>query len=248
MSIVKIVSPSNKRAASVMSTRLAEDVALCVPANQEGEYREHNPNDEIVPVPMEVKGLVRTRQWILERFGSIFTIDDDVATVRDMLAPLDVKPIYLKPREVTELIYSRAQMAADLGVYLFGFSNVPRPIFVKPMHPFRFTGFMPGHSLGILSGSKLFYHPESGLKDDYWISLLNAYHHRIFLKDMRYWFGQKDTFKNEGGVSGERNMASEARYTEFLRRHFGSEVVKSKIGRTQGGISHEEQVEIHIPW
>lgn len=248
MSIVRIVSPSNKRAANVRTTKTVEEVTLCVPADQVGDYVEHNPDVEVVGVPLEVKGLVNTRQWILETFGSIFTVDDDIAKVRDMLAPLDGPPRYLTPREVTELIYSRAQMAKDLGVFLFGFSNVPRPIFVKPMHPFRFTGFMPGHSLGILEGSKLFYHPESGLKDDYWISLLNAYHHRIFLKDMRYWFGQVDTFKNAGGVSEQRNMANEARFTDFLRKYFGRDIVHTKKAKTQGGISHEQQVEIHIPW
>lgn len=248
MGIVRIVSPSNKRAANVRTVKTVDEVTLCVPENQVREYEEHNPDNEVVGVPMDVKGLVNTRQWILERFGSIFTVDDDIASVRDMLAPLTGPPIYLEPHEVTQLIYNRAEMARDLGVYLFGFSNVPRPIFVKPMHPFRFTGFMPGHSLGILEGSKLFYHPESGLKDDYWISLLNAYHHRIFLKDMRYWFGQMDTFKNSGGVSEQRNMANEVKYTEFLRRYFGKDIVQTKKARTQGGISHEQQVEIHIPW
>ena len=248
MNPVRIVSPSNKRADRVKTVSTIEDVTLVVPSNQVEEYEEHNPDSEVVGVPMEVKGLVLTRQWILERFGSIFTVDDDINSVRDLLAPSTGPSIYLSPIEVKELIYSRARLASEMGVYLFGFSNVPRPIFVKPMHPFRLTGFMPGHCLGILPGSKLYYNKEAGLKDDYWISLLNAYHHRILLKDMRYWFAQVDTFKNPGGVSEQRNMVNESKFTDFLVKHFGSDIVHYKTASAQGGISHEQQVEIHIPY
>lgn len=53
----KIVIPSYKRADRVLTKEICKDVILCVPESQEEDYKNYNPDVEIVCHPDSVKGL-----------------------------------------------------------------------------------------------------------------------------------------------------------------------------------------------
>jgi hypothetical protein len=241
---VKVLTPSHNRAGKVKSLTSVEGIALLVSENEVSVYREHYPDTEIVVVPDDQKGLAAARQFALDTFGSVFMVDDDCPKVRDMMAD---GAVYLSPVEANDLIQNTALTARELGAYLFGFSHVPFPIMANPMNPMVITGFVQCHSIGILSGSSLYFHPQISLHDDYWISALNAYHHRIILKDMRYYFQQIGTFQTAGGLSDQRTMALEADRWRELERYFGN-IFERKTDSHLGKVKHDEMRFMKLPF
>lgn len=75
----KIVIPSHKRHERVLSKKLVINPIICVERSQYDIYKEYNQECEIVAHPNEIKGLIPKRNWMLEHFGDLFMIDDDVS-------------------------------------------------------------------------------------------------------------------------------------------------------------------------
>lgn len=246
MEIVKIVCPSHKRPDRVIAKDAITNLCLCVAESQEAAYKEHNPGVEIVTHPDDVVGLHAKRQWIYEHFGSVFMIDDDVPHLRNLQAPAG-QPQNFSPEETYEIVQRNAWITREIGAYLFGFNHIVRPEMSHPMDPYRFTGYIPGHSTGILAGSKLYWNPELKTTDDYWISCLNAYHHRKVVKDLRYAFDQKETFRGKGGQSDHRNMSVERESSRILHKYFG-DVIQKKKDSPAAKRKHEEQRTLKLPF
>lgn len=253
MSDVHIVIPSAGRAddVKVIPQVLDPDMAvLCVPESEEAEYRRHNPGVEIVAHPDSVRGLPPKRQWIYDKFGDVMMLDDDLVVCYHFEHASGTCTV--GPQETYDLIQRLADNARDMGIYLFGFSPYPDIRAYTDHAPFKVTGFVIGGTLGILKGSKLSFSSEVVAGDDYWISALNAYHHRMALIDLRYKITSKsNTFHGKGGTSMLRTTSTEARDTEVLRRYFGSDVVKTKKrtflskGKAHG---HEHQRTLVLPF
>jgi hypothetical protein len=243
--LVKVICPSSKRADRVMTKDVVPNMAICVPESEKAEYSEHNPDNEIITHPDSIIGLPLKRQWIYETFGDIFMLDDDIAYMRDWTCPPGKNETH-PPEVAYELIQRLAWMAKEMGAYLFGFNHLVRPMFVHPQQPYTLTGFIPGHSMGIFKGSKLYWHKRATTVCDYWISSLNAYHHRFVLKDLHYGFLQTKTFKGAGGQAQHRNMKVEVEATRFLKEHFG-EVIQNK-GETAVKRSHEAMRYMKLPY
>lgn len=84
MSDIPIVCPSAGRSHKVLTKRIIpEGLILCVPEAEAGLYEKHNPTCEIVAHPDSIIGLAPKRQWIIERWPSVFMVDDDITHVAD---------------------------------------------------------------------------------------------------------------------------------------------------------------------
>lgn len=251
---VKVVIPSHLRADRVLTLRRClppDKVILCVAEDQEAEYREHNPGVEIVTHPTEMLGITPKRQWIHDKFGDVFMIDDDIDCFQHFEHSNGEKACKVAPDVAYALIQRLAENTRDLGLYLFGFSPYPDVKSYIPLRPFHLTCLALGGSFGILKGSGLWWNTDIVTKDDYWITLLNAHKHRIGLVDLRYAVTtpQSKDFKAVGGCGAIRTSTSEANDTRILRKHFG-DAVRDKVRTTYstGKQGHEDQVSIDIPW
>jgi hypothetical protein len=202
------------------------DAALCVTESEEEAYRKFYPAAEIIVHPDTVVGLAAKRQWIYEKYGDVFMIDDDITAVHRLyMRQLGPK---LKPSETVKIIQWAGNMARLCGCYLFGFNKNPSPIIYNTFSPIRLSGVVTGCAFGMIRGSRLRFDPESTAVEDFYISGLNAHFHRKCLIDTRYNFVQDDTFTKRGGQSVHRNMATERKDTIFLRKCFGTAVTLKK--------------------
>ena len=159
----------------------------------------------------------------------------------------DATPVKVDPAKARALIERCADTARQVGAYLFGFNNALRPDHYQAQDPLSFTGYIPGHSTGILAGSKLYWNAKLRTTDDYWISGLNAYHHRIVVKDLRYCAFQVGTFASSGGQASHRTMAQERESTRILQEHFG-EAIKPKRATAGRKATHSEQRMLKLPY
>lgn len=221
--LIPIVVPTHGRAGKVKALRVFPGAVLCVADSQRDAYASAYPDAELVTHPDSVKGLSPKRQWIYERWGDVFMVDDDVADFRRVTVQVGESP-YLRPPVPELVVQATAETARQLGVYLFGFSQIGDPAMYRPFAPLSLTGFVGGHAMGVLSGSKLYWHPDSATVDDFWISLLNAHHHRMALIDRRYFASQEKTFAGVGGQGGVRTEDTYRTAYLFLKAHFGESV------------------------
>jgi hypothetical protein len=246
---IPIVIPSHKRADCVTTTKLVPSTILCVAANQAEEYRRHNPGIEIVTHPDDLQGISLKRNWIYRKFGDVFMLDDDLTRmVRRYLGPHSIQSFSVPPGEAYGIIQTTAQTARDLGAYLFGFASTSDARSFIPQRPLRLSGYVNAYCMGLLKGSKVFFHKDAVVCEDYFASLINAYYHRYCFCDRRYGFVAKRTFKNAGGLSEFRTVKAEEEGYKFLRKTFGDVVQKRRQTKVTGKAAHEWQRVLKMPF
>lgn len=242
---IDIVIPSMGRAERVSTFKAIANCKICVPESQEDDYREHYPDVEVITHPDTLKGLTLKRQFIHEKFPNVLMVDDDVKSVQKMYTEQG-EEYKCDKEEAYEIIQYVGNIAKLAGCYLFGFSHSPMPSAYNPLKPINMTGVVNG-DIGILEGSKLYFHELAKVSEDYWISAYNAYVHRYCWIDNRYYVACKDTFGNVGGCSSLRSKEQEAEDTMFLRKMFG-EAIRLKQDTALAKRKHEYMRTLSIPY
>lgn len=231
MDDLTIVIPSHGRPGRVDTLKLVPDGVVCVEESQADAYRQAYPNARIEAHPDSVIGMGAKRQWMYERFGSIFMLDDDMLQMVNLsIQPGQGETSRVSPELIVPLIHRAAENCREAGAYLFGFNEFPNPLVFSPQQPFTLTGMIAGGATGLLAGSGLWFR-TGYLQEDCWIVLLNAYTHRKAWIDLRYSFTTRPVGRNPGGLGTQRTMAAEKAALEMLQRTFGPSVVRPKSGK-----------------
>jgi len=247
--MIPIVIPSYQRAKKVISKNLVINPIICVPESEKDEYIEYNKDVEVITHPDNVIGLALKRQWIYEKFGDVFMLDDDVKCfVRKYLELKNNKYSDITDKNViTEIINTTYETAKEMNAYLFGFESLVGPKTYKFQIPFRLKGIIKGSGLGIRKSDKLFFHKDSVACEDYWICLLNAYYYRYIFVDSRF-ACYSDVFKGTGGLSNYRTRETEKKDLEFLVNMFGNDIVKLKKDDRSRVRKHPYERIIKLPY
>jgi len=131
----------------------------------------------------------------------------------------------LEIKEAKEIIDETCDIAKQMGAYMFGFSPISDRRVYTDYTPFRLTGYInSGVGIGLLSGSNLRVDGKLKVCGDYYLCLLNAYHHRFYFQDLRYGFKVSKTFRNRGGLASIRTIDVEKESYEYLRSLFGDAI------------------------
>ena len=239
MGEVAIVIPTHGRAGSVTTFKVFPMAILCVAESQEKFYRDAYPDKEIVVHPDSVQGLASKRQWIYDYWGDVFQVDDDITAMTDLSVAAG-ETYKMTPERAFAVVQRTADTARQMGVHLWGFAPWEDPAMCSPMRPFRLTGFVNGHGLGLLKGAKFFWRPDMYVNNDMWIALLNMYHHRMVFVDQRFGLHHKATFHNTGGLANWRTHDELERSFNILKDHCG-DAVSAKKGNARAGITHKWQ-------
>ena len=231
--MIKIVIPSHKRADSVLTLKLVPSAILCVAESQKDEYRRCNPNTEIVTHPDSVIGLVPKRNWMVGHFGELFMLDDDLTTFKKLYVDKGEGQIVKDKAFILEKIEFLYQMAAMLGVHLFGFANKCTPIQYDGFKWFSLSQPVTGRAYGVIGNENTKWDENFTLKEDFMISCAIKYRERKILTDNRFCFEQKATMVNGGGLAAIRSQQSERENVMRLRQYYG-ECVQMKGSGTNG--------------
>jgi hypothetical protein len=225
MSEIKVIIPSAGRFMKPLSTlRHIANATVVVPETEVLYYRRANPGANIIEHPEEIKGMGNKRNWIMDQFGDVFMLDDDLAGIRKNCVPFYEKVQILSPLEAYDLIQFLGDMCRQMGAVLFGFGNATNMVMFKPQEPFRMSGYINGASLGMLQNNRLRFNPEIVSANDYYISALNAYHYRRCLKDMRFVALQKGVGNTKGGMARVKTPQTERNDSLLLRKYFGEAI------------------------
>lgn len=241
---LSIVIPSYKRPERVFAKKLVSDAIICVSESEEGVYREMNPDCEIVTHPDTVKGLPAKRNWMVQHFGELFMLDDDVIEFQPQYYDMETSAANITNPDVTRKIIEKlCTVAKMLNVHLFGFSKNQRPLFYDPAKPYVMDERVTGCSYGVIKSPNTFWPKDLVLKEDFWISGYVKFTERLVLIDKRYAFKQKDTFVNPGGLAEYRNTDRELEAMMYIKRNFGDCV---KIKSDNGLLKNKQQINISM--
>ena len=241
-----IIIPSRGRPASVL-TKIT-GAKLFVPEAEADSYRRHNPNAEIL-THTPTRNLAHKRQTILDRWPSVFMVDDDIAFVSRLYSTGNNRHNHLSPDQIADLIQATATSARRAGCYLFGFNAFPNPRHYHTHKPIRFNAYINASAFGILSGSSLYFTERTTAAESHWLNLLNCYYHRRSFQDARFCFAQEpgSTFFRPGGQTANRTQETEKADTLFLKRTFG-DAVQIRKGSQHAAIAHPYQRTIKFPF
>lgn len=228
MEPIKIICPSRKRADTVLTK--IDNMVLIVAENELDDYKKYN-DCEIITHP-NLNKLSLIRQYIYEKFGDVFMIDDDIVKVQRLYT---TKKQDLNPNEIYNIIQNAYYIASQINAKIFGFNNDPNPTHYTAQKPFMLSGYINGCSFGILKDKHLYFTEKTTAAESHWINLLNYYYNRFSFIDKRFHFRQKanSTFTLPGGQTGIRTLETEKKDTIFLRKMFGNSVnVKKPKNKT----------------
>lgn len=252
MTEIQIVVPTMGRAGAVYAHEVfgPENVILCPPERERDAYAKAYPDVEIVAHPDTVVGISQKRQWIYDLWRDVVMIDDDTAGIAHLEHAIGEKPCLLAPDEAVYLCERLADESREYGAYLFGVHSTIHPLGFKVSTPFRTTGWVNAGFTGLLAGSKLAYHPGIVCSEDFWISALNAHHHRKVWVDTRYGVLDKSkgtgTMNTPGGMAATRSLEAQARDNEILDKYFGP-AIQSRTGHLVKA-KHDLQVKLALPY
>lgn len=256
MTMPEVIIPSHRRAGKIPTLKILPDAKLCIPESQEAEYRQHHPEANIVTHPDSVRGLVAKRQWILDTYEDVFMLDDDISGMRNLVQPGGTpRPEMFVSGDHLMAIIERAHDTAEkLGVFLYGFTDMANPLTFDGRKPFALSGYVRGATMGIRPGSKLWFNKDIVTAGGLWISLLNAYHHRMAFRDLRYGAHIVETGTGVGGLSQYRTEDNYRKDAALLEKFFGPDAIKkkkpgiTKEGKTVHGIYNENLVTMRTQW
>lgn len=224
MDELRIVIPSHKRAERVFSKYVVDDPIICVAKSQREEYKRYNPDCEIVTHPDDVVGLVPKRNWMAKHFGDLFMLDDDVVSCKRMYIEKGETGKVREKSDVRRIITELWELAKMTDCHVFGFTNKFSPMMYDENEFLCFDKMITGCSYGVIRNKNVWWNEDLKLKEDFWISCYMKYKERKILTDLRYWFEQKDTFVNPGGLSAIRSQEEERRNIMIIRKHFGDSI------------------------
>jgi hypothetical protein len=199
MADVQIVCPTHGRAGEVTAFKtFGPELLLVVSTSQLPLYKEAYPFAKFDVHPDDIKGLGPKVKWMQARYeGGYFRVDDDAGPMIDHANSCDVTP-----ETARAIVHRNADMAEQMGMFMFGFTELARPVYYSGHRPYRLAGELEG--------------------GDIWACGLNAYHHRKCLIDMRYAIptpvGQK------GGLARYRTSKRVWEKAAVLRQAFGEAI------------------------
>lgn len=249
---IPIVVPSFNRWDIMNTHNVCADVKVCIPEGQLEKYKEVAPDVEYVTHPDDLIGLALKRQWICDKFDTVFMLDDDVKEFLYLGSAPKAPRVRYSPEDVRDIIQGiyEAALEVPMKVHLFGINHNNDTRTYHGNIPVGFTGYIVGASMGVIDwkDSNLYFDRRMNISTDYWISLLNAYYNRIIYKDRRWSLQCMPLAKTKGGNDIYRSLEKEKEAFKILKENFGH-AIKSKPTSNfrkitaKGGTSTSEQHE-----
>lgn len=232
--MIKIFSPSYKRAGKIEITKWLPGVVLCVHEFEESEYRKLH-NNEIMVLPDSLRGnMAKVRNFILEHSGRsdcsvCVMMDDDVQFVGYYEKGVQVKMDY---KAVLEKITEWYQQAAALGTVLFGINLQTDYKFYREFSPITFKNPILGtFSCIIKKGNDIRYDERLSLNEDYdyFLQVMRKYHKVLRWNKFHYRAGH---LKAPGGCGAYRSLKREKIQAKIMQKKWGKTIVRYDFKRS----------------
>ena len=241
-----VVIPSAGRAATCGATvRLFPDPLLCVAESEAELYRRACPGTRLLTHPDDLPGMVKKRQFILDRVDSeaVLMVDDDVDALLCLVGQRTRR--LTDPDTVLQVVEQTARLAKGLGTCLFGYAHTANPKHYHAFAPLRFTGYVNGLACGFVGRDPAVrFDARLTTHADIDISLQALLVRRIVLLDERFAFRTTKFFTRTGGMARIRTTEVMRADVAYLKRKWGDAVEIRRWERPKAG--GRRSVSLHV--
>jgi len=224
MAVIKyrLVIPSRGRADKIARIlALLPTAIVCVDEREHLEYRKAIPVKKLwLHAPTGTLGEVR--QWVLDNSQeeAVVMIDDDFRCVRTLVGRRTRKIV--DPGAILQIIENGINVAADLGIHLFGWNRCVMLRQFYAYDPLSFGALASG-AWGVV-GREHAVDVRLNLAESLDLTLTNLLENRIVLHDRRFYFDCGPTWKGTGGLQGIRTSTTEGQEKEWMAEKWGQYV------------------------
>lgn len=168
----QIAIPSKGRAGLITSQEIFKSAVIYVPENEIKQYSIYS--NKIIGIPIQVKGITATRNWILKNNDcNIFFLDDDFeyggyverTDEKYKIKRVKEESIYIK--EIKKLF----EISEQSNSKIFGLFTVGNNLTNYSYNPFLFNGVCLGSCMGIINDGSYYFDETFEVKEDYELTL-----------------------------------------------------------------------------
>jgi hypothetical protein len=232
----KIAIPSKSRAGLITSHEIFKSAVIYVPENEVRQYSIYS--NEVIGIPIEVKGITATRNWILKNNNcNIFFLDDDfeyggyVERTEEKYKVKRIKDESVYIREIEKLF----EVSEQSNSKIFGVFTVGNNLTNYSYNPFLFNGVCLGSCMGIINDGSYYFDETFEVKEDYELTLRHFIERRITVRS-NILFMQHEHTQLRGGCRDSNRIQKEKYAVKRLITMYPNMIKEAKHRGTQFAI------------
>ncbi len=232
----QIAIPSKGRAGLITSHDIFKSAVIYIPENEINQYSIYT--NKIVGVPIEVKGITATRNWILKNNNcNIFFLDDDfeyggyVERTEEKYKVKRVKEENVYISEIEKLFAISEQSNSKI----FGLFTVGNNLTNYAYNPFLFNGVCLGSCMGIINDGSYYFDETFEVKEDYELTLRHYTDRGITVRS-NILFMQHEHTQTRGGCRDSNRIDKEKKAIKKLITMYPNMIKEAKHRGTQFSI------------
>jgi hypothetical protein len=224
----EIAIPSKARAHLMTSHKVFRSANIYVPISEVESYS-HLPNN-IIGVPLDVKGITQTRNWILRNSKTnVFFIDDDLqyggyverTDKSYKVKRIDDESIYVE--EIVKLF----EVCQQMGSKICGLFTVGNNLTNYSWNPYLFNGVCLGSCMGVINDGEYYFDESYEVKEDYELTLRHLKEKGLTVRS-NVLFLQHEHTQTDGGCRDSRRIEKEKEAIKRLNRSYPGMIKSAK--------------------
>jgi len=224
-----IAVPSKNRAGRTTTQKVLPNCVFYVPESEVHQYEQFIKN--VVAVPMNVRGITPTRNWILKNCGEreVVFIDDDVKSCGyTKLEKRQSKKVEIRNEEFwLEEFAKFFSMCDELKYKMWGVRTESSPRGTHPYKPILFRTYLTASCMGLINDGEYMFNEEYIVKEDYEICLRHIKDKGGIL-GIRYLHWENEHWTTDGGCKDYRTIDIERKAIKKLIIEYPSMISKVK--------------------
>jgi len=218
----KIYIPSKGRVGKVTSHKLFKDSIIVCPKAEVDGYKKHHKN--VMGVPDNIKGITKTRNWILNNIDDEWHIqvDDDAKSFHTY--EKGKLKTFIDPDRIHNILDNQFHLCDGWGLKVWGLSLAADYKFYREFAPFSTQSVIGANIIGIIK-NPLRFDERLKVKEDYDYSMQHIAEYGGALRCMKYGIDVVH-LTNAGGCVAYRTKEVELDAYDVLLRKWGNKIVK----------------------
>jgi hypothetical protein len=216
-----IAVPSKGRAGQVKTEKVLPSCVIYVPELEVDAYKKTG-SVNVVGVPDKIKGITKTRNWILKNTNArhVVMVDDDVKSQ----GYVHLHSHKTKHKKLDEAVWVHEfkklfDITEDLSFRIWGVATQSAARSVYPYKPFLWKSYVTASCMGIINDGKTYFDESFPVKEDYELNL------RCIKEDggvvaARYLYWENSHWGDDGGCKDYRTQLMEQECINLLAKKY----------------------------
>tara|TARA_R110000822_G_scaffold305967_1_gene431987 strand:- start:43 stop:759 length:717 start_codon:yes stop_codon:yes gene_type:complete len=224
-----IAVPSKNRAGRTTTQKVLPNCTFFVPESEVHQYEQFIKN--VVAVPMTIRGITPTRNWILRNCNekNVVFIDDDVKYCGYLrLDERKCKKIEIRDEQFwIEEFAKFFSMCEELKYKMWGVRTESSPRAAYPYKPILFRTYLTASCMGLINDGEYMFDESYVVKEDYEICLRHI-RDKGGILGIRYLHWENEHWSTEGGCKDYRTIDVERQAIKKLIKEYPSMISSAK--------------------